>query len=720
MTKPEKIIILLVTAALILPLWKNASHGATRKIKLLNFEKGRNHHFTLSPDGTKLAIRYKTNRNKYYIQINEKLFGPHGAENNNYTNALRVKFSPDSTKFTYVFVKEEKFYINGNGIIRGPFDGIARSFGSFDIGFTEENSKLFYSYMIDKKTYFHLDRKEYQYSYQDDVYKKGHVTIPRLRFKKGEKEYILFKDKIMGPFDRIHNFSFLNKNQKLVYRYTVNKRDYVVINNAVFGPYDRVESENFYYNDDASRFVFLYEKKRDHFICFNGNSYGPFKNISGLRFNEKLTNFALITHENEQYYVNTMRNRWGPYQYLKEWPVVSDDGTGIGFVGEKNDSLYGQVNSSIFGPFNESPSITLGNRKKFMVTYKIGDAAYNQVNKKKYGPFDRVYGRAFNKTGSRWAFSYMRREQYFIKTRAKRYGPYKRIRAIEYNKNGVAFKSKESFSRNWHREKSGKSYFRIAYGKNNFIRAGWYIKKKINNGFRTLEKWCVDVYNRTYCLYDEINDFEISETSKDFIFSYMIEKKNSCNEKYVRYNNLIMGPYYNTGSVELSSNGKGYAFIYDKLFFNSKKCREAKSNKRHFNGCRKPYQCFMCSDKKEYVRINNKTFGPYKRVLFLGPVFSGDGLRHAFTYSDRDDKTYVNFDNKIYGPFNKYWEIKHFTFEKGHNFIMKYRKGKRKYLQVNHTVYGPCEQYRYIFTEDKLSRVVFLKDDGYVYIDDVQ
>jgi hypothetical protein len=52
---------------------------------------------------------------KYYLQINDKIYGP-------YDEIIGFNFSPDSSKFSFMFKKDNKEYIQINNKTYGPYN----------------------------------------------------------------------------------------------------------------------------------------------------------------------------------------------------------------------------------------------------------------------------------------------------------------------------------------------------------------------------------------------------------------------------------------------------------------------------------------------------------------------------------------------------------------------------------------------------------------------
>jgi hypothetical protein len=79
-------------------------------------------------------------------------------------------------------------------------------------------------------------------------------------------------------------------------------------------------------------------------------------------------------------------------------------------------------------------------------------------------------------------------------------------------------------------------------------------------------------------------------------------------------------------------------------------------------------------DSKNYIQINDKTYGPYDWVSF--PKFSNDSSKYGWVLG-KDNKYYIQINDKIYGPYDKAT----FTFTKDNKAYIAYISGNELVIE---------------------------------------
>jgi hypothetical protein len=125
-------------------------------------------------------------------------------------------------------------------------------------------------------------------------------------------------------------------------------------------------------------------------------------------------------------------------------------------------------------------------------------------------------------------------------------------------------------------------------------------------------------------------------------------------------------------------------------------------------------------NKKYYVQINDKVYGPYddvsapiynyysgRDVIQLSSIFSPNGRNYGWQFK-KNNKEYIQINEFTYGPFDSL--IKNLQWSKdGKVYIFAFKKGKKGYTQVNNYTFENPQNYELIDLEG-------LYKDGIIYI----
>ena len=79
-------------------------------------------------------------------------------------------------------------------------------------------------------------------------------------------------------------------------------------------------------------------------------------------------------------------------------------------------------------------------------------------------------------------------------------------------------------------------------------------------------------------------------------------------------------------------------------------------------------------DNKEYIQINNQTYGPYDYVI--SPYFSNDGSKYGWVFR-KDNQYYIQINDQTYGPYDK----TKFTFTKDNKVYIIYVKDNKMTIE---------------------------------------
>ncbi len=96
---------------------------------------------------------------------------------------------------------------------------------------------------------------------------------------------------------------------------------------------------------------------------------------------------------------------------------------------------------------------------------------------------------------------------------------------------------------------------------------------------------------------------------------------------------------------------------------------------------------------KAYVRLRDRTLGPYDEVAYGSPFFSEDGRRWAVAYAE-SGQWYVLVDGEIFGPYENAWTVA-FSPD-GEHWWSRYPYEGRWYLTLNGKKFGPFREYYHV------------------------
>lgn len=387
----------------------------------------------VSSDKKNLAFCYEKN-NKLYIQINNKSYGPfpisfdskcffsddfsrygytwedkknnarffivdgqkYGPFNIGKVNVkefdvsrVDMDFPSVGSGFAFSFKKEDKYYVQFNETVLGPYDGV------FNLGFLPDN-KIFYYFENDNQSFVKVGEKIY--GPYDSLIKK-----------KSENNALIIEK--LPTFFSISFFSS-DKDQGYItfFSYKLNDKYYLKVGDKDFGPYDnQILLANVSQDMQKIAVVYLDPEQKYFYVKVDDNVFGPYVNTVFLQpipffseDNSKITFYYLNSSDNK-FYVKAGDKDYGPYEFVSS-PIFLP-GDNLFFIYILENKNYLRIGENIYGPYDElyiKPN-----------PYKDSLDAFNVLNNLRRFDFEQVITLAFKK-GKNW----------YLKQKNKTYGPY--------------------------------------------------------------------------------------------------------------------------------------------------------------------------------------------------------------------------------------------------------------------------------------------------------
>jgi len=333
----------------------------------------------LSKDGSVYGYKFEIDK-KYYYRIKDKIYGPYDKDEMlfNYDED-RIYISSDGSKFAFRYLKDDKKYVVFNGKRYGPYDSVS------EIYFSKNGLSYGWRYIKDNKAYFLINNKIY------GPYDKALKLSSKRSYSYGYR-YGSFKDIPVyiefSPYGSFFTFAYINKGEPYlqvndkVYKGYLNL-DIEQINNIKDG--DRYEglfvSQPVYFSEDDSSYALLTSKKEGdnkiYYLELNGKSLILDKEVISevnlYLLPKKKGYFAIYrkaskdSRKDKNYdsdfisytYVNLNGKIYGPYEndpdnYNYLYSKISPDGEKVAWVYLKKDKFYFQINDKTYGPYEVS------------------------------------------------------------------------------------------------------------------------------------------------------------------------------------------------------------------------------------------------------------------------------------------------------------------------------------------------------------------------------
>jgi hypothetical protein len=533
------------------------------------------------------------------------------------------------------------------------------------------------------------------------------------------------------------------------------------------------ETELIYVNP-KDKFGVVISRYSKNELSFSINSYKIDGLKKSLKFSENGKSYGYVFKgKNNKYYVKVHNKTYGPYEKIYQevyecssdtassdtaYPNFSEDGYTFGWPFIKKNKFYIFINSfgirKLYGPYDDIVSPDGG-----PLIFKNGN--YSWIAKDEYGYkyiingirksiSSDYYHLSWSPDGTKFGYTYNSGDVYYIeiiddKLNSKTYGPYEEI-DVPHLESDV-------------------------YDINLFINTS-----TISWAFKKDNKWFVQVNSEVYGPYERVVDINKSRNGDILAWVYVKDDK-----FYAWINGKTYGPYEYIYSftyghmcggeiyrVKFSNKGNMFAFIFGE---NCKKYNKNPENEYTF--CEKYYiqtpaktysldtdaekvvqgyeasslldilqsinfsedgskiSWIFIKNKKYYVQMNDKVYGPYddvsapiynyysgRYVIQLSSIFSPNGRNYGWQFK-KNNKEYIQINEISYGPFDSL--IKNLQWSKdGRVYIFAFKKGTKSYIQVNNYTFENPGNYELIDLEglykNGIIYIARLKKDGKYYI----
>ncbi|GEM_PF-3149423 len=360
-------------------------------------------------------------------------------------------------------------------------------------------------------------------------------------------------------------------------------------------------------------------------------------------------------------------------------------------------------------------------------------------------------------------FRYKKKGKYYVVVDSNTYVSYDYLRDIKTDSAGSSYayiyniggKGKDAYN-----VKGGKWWF-VFDGKNYgpFQNIGNYAisddGKQMAFTYLKNKKWFLKTSDTLMGPFERVGVEYIANDGVSLIYLYKEGSKNwvsingqlyLCGSKFssLQYDpaNKVFGfEYIDTGGFKLNLSGTlngPFSDIYDwyfdwyaylknnKCYISTKDTLFGPYEKVHVN--RKTTKnrigfAYKDADKRAYVYINGKVVGGYDEAF--APFYSEEGNQYGFVFKN-GKKYYLSVNDSMYGPYDRwsgsYWEgifhggysIEPVKFWGTHCFSYDYGLGQYVYVNVNNIIYGPFEwANNYGFTKEGKNVFTYTNNEGY-------
>ena len=408
--------------------------------------------FFVSSDGSKYMFYFIDEKtHKYYVQVNNKRYGP-------YEVVYYPGFSLNGSKYGWGFKKDDKFYVQVNDKIYGPYDDETfprfSEDGNIYWWFYTETDEIYLSpvyLQINENTYGPFGSVEY-FKFSPDY--SNYILVYSAKASLNDetlKYYVRINDKIYGPYDDLYNITepFKSLKDKLVFgrNFVKSKKEYYVqVNDKIYGPYDLVEYGAPIFCGNGEKYGWWYSKDNKYYVLINDKEYGPYDRVGDIVFSKDCLKYGWGYEKNRKVYIQINEITYGPYDAISFYykstghqpvPVFSNDGSMFGWSFIKDLKYYIQINEKTYGPYDVPvlifpfidlfPIFSEDNSKFMFWFYNLKENKYYaQINNETYGPYETIGLRSsFSKDGTKWGWIYGKSDSVYVQINNKSYGPYK-------------------------------------------------------------------------------------------------------------------------------------------------------------------------------------------------------------------------------------------------------------------------------------------------------
>lgn len=378
--------------------------------------------------------RYEEGDTNHYMIQNGVESGPYDEifDPEIYSNYHQNEF------YHFIFHQDNKKFVNMNGQVYGPYDKIGPRGGWYHLLINNEKSFAF-TFVRDGKEGVNISGKEYG-------------------------EY----DKVYNYYTTYNRDMGITEKGKFHFRYEKNGKQYFNVNGVDYGPYDGFDPYKQFqsFNDlDNDFFAFSYIDRGETFVCWNGDSLGPFlsvRSFAGNDYSGIIQKNAMAmeceTADGKFLYikgemigpveeVRGLINFNGPFAYKKDgqWTVrnsmmhagpyeklhafVTTGGNLQMIYEEKNGNCHWYNDGRVTGPYKNVSYVPSGSGINCFV-YKAPSGGVNfYAHRKIYGPYQEIftgYGDIQTDRNKNFAF-WCKQEHldgYYLNVNGDMYGPY--------------------------------------------------------------------------------------------------------------------------------------------------------------------------------------------------------------------------------------------------------------------------------------------------------
>ncbi len=343
--------------------------------------------------------RYDDCEARYYLQINDELFGPYcRIDAEQYRRGGRYSFTYRDTVFP-----DRACYVTTRtccgpfGLVcyYSPLGPLAESLGSREGGYIR---------------------------------------------KHGMGEYVVVNGRRYGPYDDVLSVSFAHTGDSFGFKYKEKHKDYFIHNGRRIGPYGSSYGQEIVVSPNGRRYAYFYHSPRGPvdrgYLVLDGVQYGPFSWAKNFSFSPDSRSFAFL-HSKGGGDILWRDGKETPVRsrkiYVPKYPIMTQGIFGEmftpGVVEKRPGGYYVSRGKREYGPFEKVGRLAANSDGSlFGFDYVRNDRYYVQINEKSYGPYEKTGTPFFTRTGGGFYFWYKKGDREYYRINGKDYGPFREAR----------------------------------------------------------------------------------------------------------------------------------------------------------------------------------------------------------------------------------------------------------------------------------------------------
>jgi len=225
--------------------------------------------------------RYENGDTNQYMIRNDVESGPYDEI---YDPEISWNYS-ETGFYWFVFYKDTKHYMNMNGTVYGPYDGIGPAGGWYH-PIIDESGQFLFTFLREEQWSYNINGQEY------------------------------------GPYDEIQDYydseNNLGKDGKFIIRYINEAKHYFNVSGQIFGPFD--EFEHYYDSQiddfDDGHYVLKVRKDALSYVLADGKQYGPFSGVNSIDSDAKGGICFTYSVEDGSYFYNLNGKVFGSFEMI--------------------------------------------------------------------------------------------------------------------------------------------------------------------------------------------------------------------------------------------------------------------------------------------------------------------------------------------------------------------------------------------------------------------